>query len=122
MRILPDPFCIDYITESADTQPQNKAALHFNSNQHMSELAFRSLSDIKSFACKLGYVLRRAQKVSSRLPGWPLDWEARASDPETLGLSVDVQQIRYVDMTGAQHEVSFEDLDGAFLDPLGITF
>lgn len=57
--------------------------------------------------------------MSSRLPGWPLDWESRASDPETLGLSLDVQQIRYVDMTGAQHEVSFEDVDGAFVDPLG---
>ena len=68
---------------------------------------------------KLGYILRRAQKVSSRLPGWPLDWESRASDPDVLGLSLDVQQIRYVDMTGTQHEVTFEDVDGAFLDPLG---
>lgn len=32
---------------------------------------------------------------------------------------MDIQQIRYVDMTGGQHGVSTEEMDGAFLDPLG---
>ena len=73
------------------------------------------------FPCarKLGYVLRRTQKVSSRLPGWPQDWEARGADPQSAGFALQIGQVRYVDLTGEQHEVDLEDVDAAFLDPMG---
>lgn len=69
---------------------------------------------------KLGYILRRAQKVSSGAPGWPQHWAAKASDPDIVGLALDVKQVHYVDLVGSQQRVDLEEMDGAYLDPLGL--
>ena len=71
-------------------------------------------------ASKLGHALRRAQKIYSRTPGFPTNWLEGLDDGTAVGFALDLQSVRYVDMTGKQHTVDPVDFDGAFIDPLGM--
>lgn len=68
---------------------------------------------------QLGFVLRRAQKVYSRIAGFPSNWESRLMEAGSCGFALTIDSARYVDMTGQQHSVSPEEMDRAFMDPLG---
>ena len=70
-------------------------------------------------ARQLGHALRRAQKIYSGTPGFPANWLEGLDDGTAVGFAMDLQSIRYVDMTGKQHTVDPVDFDGAFIDPLG---